>query len=669
MSALHGLSAEAGLQVHWRDAIGEPQVVADATLRAVLAALDLPAASETEIAHSRSTLAAMRRAGAESFHTATLGEAIVLPPTLTGPATLHLENGDRRAVDLAGGRLAPIDEPGYHRLLHAGGGEIVLAIAPPRCFGVRDLAASARPWGVSAQLASLRGSDDTAFGDFATLREAAPALARQGADLLAISPVHALFPADPARFSPYGPSSRTFLNVLYADPRLAGAQARPAGEPDALIDWVHEIPRRLAELRRAFGGLDEAQRRHLARVERVPEAEQRAHAVFDVLDAHFRRQSRYGWRAWPAEFHDPQATAVRAFAAANADEVAFHYWLQGLAERSLAAAQSAARDAGMAGGIVTDLAVGIDPGGSDAWRRPHAYLRGLSVGAPPDLLGPDGQDWGLTTFDPHALPLDHFRAFRDTLAAAMANAGGMRIDHVLGLRRIWVVPHGRPSSEGCYLAFPQADMLRILALESWRHRAIVIGEDLGTIPDGLRDELRAAGLDGMRVLWFERDRAGAFTDPLGWDREAAAMTSTHDVPTLAGWWQGRDMDWAWALGRKSRFASESEEHADRQHERERLWHRLVASGHARGHCPPPYDAWPVVEAACAHIAASACELALIPLEDLFGQLEQPNLPGTIDEHPNWRRRLPESVAALLARPEVTARTKAIAAGRARAIQP
>lgn len=210
---------------------------------------------------------------------------------------------------------------------------------------------------------------------------------------------------------------------------------------------------------------------------------------------------------------------------------------------------------------------------------------------------------------------------------------------------------------------PLADCLRILALESWRHRAIVVGEDLGTVPEGLREDLSEAGVSGMRVLWFERDREGGYTDPALWDRAAAAMTSTHDLATLAGWWQGRDIEWTWAIGRKSRFASEAEEHEDRACERERLWLRLQQSGHAQGPCPPAWDADPFVTAACAHVAASACELALIPLEDLFGLAEQPNLPGTTDEHPNWRRRLPDTVAALLSRPEIPARIAAIAAGR------
>ena len=659
MNSLATLAAEAGLQEKWVDAAGEPQEVSGDTLRAVLAVLGLPAESETEICESREKLALLRQRGEERFITVTAGEPIALPGNISGPGALHLESGETRSAALDGEHLAPVDEPGYHRLVHSRG-ETIIAVAPPRCFGVGDIGAGQRLWGAAAQLPSLRGEGDMPFGDFALLRGACAALAEKGADLLAISPVHALFPSDASRYSPYGPSSRRFLNVLFADPSLVGAAFSPQGEAADLIDWESAIPVRIAELRKIFDELDEETRRRTGGIERLAPAEQHAHAVFEALDAHFRARGVCAVADWPEEFRDHQSPAVQAFARQHADEVAFHSWLQGLAERSLATAQQVARAAGMACGIITDLAVGVDPAGSDAWTSPGAYLDGLSVGAPPDLLGPEGQDWGLTTFNPLTLAAGEFKAFRDTLSAAMAGAGGVRIDHVLGLRRIWLVPRGRPSSEGCYIGFPQADMFRILALESWRHRAIVLGEDLGTVPEGLRDEMADGGLLGMRVLWFERDREGGFSDPAGWDRNAAAMTSTHDLPTLAGWWTGRDIDWTWQIGRKSRFACVEDERADRQKDRERLWARLVASGCADGPCPPPASPQPFVSAACAHVSASTCELALIPFEDLFGLVEQPNLPGTTDQHPNWRRRLPE---AGLDQPSVQARRDAVARAR------
>lgn len=659
MSDLVTLAAEAGLQHRWTDADGHAHEVSGETLCLLLEALGLATGSEAQISDSREKLRVLRRQGAERFCTAWQDQPTELPFSLTGTARLHLESGGSMELELAEGTLAGIAEPGYHRLEHRHG-ETTIAVAPHTCFGLGDCAPGRRIWGAAAQLPSLRGSRAMPFGDFSTLREAVTRFARQGADVLAISPVHAMFPSDPGRFSPYGPSSRSFLNVLFCDPALAGGQYRAVSEDTSLVGWHEANPRRLQELRRIFDALEPGPRQP---IDDAHGGQRHLHAVFDALDAHFRARQCYGWQSWPAAYHDPGSEAVAAFARDQAEEVAFYEWLQGLAARSLGAAQNAARQAGMGCGVVTDLAVGIDPGGSDSWKRPEAFLRGVSVGAPPDPLGPDGQDWGLTTFNPLTLPFDEFRAFRETLAAAMQYAGGVRIDHFLGMHRIWLVPRGQPSTKGCYMAFPQADLFRILALESRRHRALVIGEDLGTVPAGLRAQMAEAGILGMRVLWFERDGKGDYILPREWDRQAAAMTSTHDLPTLAGWWVGRDIDWTWRIGRKSRFASEAEERENRQRERERIWSALIAAGHAHGPCPAADEPLDFVTAACRHVAASDCDLALFPLEDLFGLVEQPNLPGTIDQHPNWRRRMPEKIESLLADPSVVQRVAAIAEAR------
>jgi len=651
MSELESLAREAGLAVDWEDAAGEQQVVAPANLERILAALGLPADDPARIAASREKLAAIRREAAASFLTARVGEVIALPPDLKGAATLELETGERQQVDLTSGKLGGLAEPGHHRLLHEAG-ETGLAIAPHRAFGLADAVPGRRVWGVSAQIPSLRDSGEGAFGDFGTLARAARSLGEAGADLFAISPVHALFPADPARFSPYGPSSRRFLNVLFADPSDA-EDPEPAGGD--LIDWIRAGPARLARLQRLFERTPPAARQRTLAAARLPQAEVALQALHDALHVHFAARGHASWREWPEEYRAPNGEAVQAFAAAHEREIAFHGWLQGLAEQGLAEAHRAARSAGMAVGLVSDLAVGVDPGGADCWRSPEAFLDGLSLGAQPDLLGPEGQDWGLTTFDPLTLHRTHFKAFRETLAAAMAHAGGVRIDHVLGLRRVWVVPHGAPSSEGCYLAMPQRDLVNIVALESWRHRCIVIGEDLGTVPPGLREEMAEANILGMRVLWFERDAQGDFTDPAEWDAPAVAMTGTHDLPTLAGWWQGRDLEWARRLGRTAPSL------AARRAERERLWRCIAARGHAT--CPAPEAPEAFVTAAVAHVAASACEGVLVPLEDLAGLAEQPNLPGTTDQHPNWRRRMPEDLAAMLARPDVAERLAALKRGR------
>jgi len=340
--------------------------------------------------------------------------------------------------------------------------------------------------------------------------------------------------------------------------------------------------------------------------------------------------------------------------------VDFLLYVQWLADRGLAAAQAAAKGAGMAIGLIADLAVGMDAGGSLGWSRPGALLSGLSVGAPPDPLGPDGQDWEIASFSPAALRRTGFADFIATIRAALRHAGGVRIDHAMGLRRLWVVPHGFAATEGAYLTYPGRDLMRLLALESWRARGIVVGEDLGTVPPGFREEMAARGLLGMRVLRFERTAGGGFRAPSRWDRRAAAMTSTHDLPTLAGWWSERDIDWTWAIGRTSAFASEADERAARASERARLW-RAIGGG-----LRPPKDApAPAVTAAIAYVGRSACDLALIPAEDLLGLAEQPNLPGTTIEHPNWRRRLPGLAEDMLDAPDVAGRIERLNAARGR----
>ncbi len=504
------------------------------------------------------------------------------------------------------------------------------------------------------QLPSLRDGRGEAYGDFTTLARFADALGRAGADALAISPVHALFPADAGRYSPYGPSTRLFLNGLLADP---GDGAPPFEAQGDLIDWRRAIPERMARLRLSFDARGEESRAGLEAFRREQGESLELHACFDALHSRFGG----GWRDWPARYRDPGGEAVAAFAAEHRDEVEFFAWLQWLADRGLAAAQRAAKDAGMAVGLIADLAVGMDGGGSHAWSRPDFLLSGLSIGAPPDLLGPDGQDWGLTGFSPAALRRTGFADFIATIRAAMRHAGGVRIDHAMGLRRLWVVPRGFAATEGAYLTYPERDLMRLLALESWRARAIVVGEDLGTVPAGFREAMDARGLIGMRVLWFEREARGGFRRPDRWDRGAAAMTSTHDLATVAGWWSEQDIDWAWALGRTSAFASAAGERTARARDRRRLW-RAIGDG---GRQPPARLPKRAVTAAIGHVAASACDLALIPAEDLLGLAEQPNLPGTIDEHPNWRRRLPVPVEQMLEGADVAERIERLNRARGR----
>jgi 4-alpha-glucanotransferase len=313
-------------------------------------------------------------------------------------------------------------------------------------------------------------------------------------------------------------------------------------------------------------------------------------------------------------------------------------------------------------GLIADLAVGMDAGGSHAWSQQTDILVGLNVGAPPDLFNPQGQNWGLTTFAPWALRTTHFAPFLATLRAATRHAGGVRIDHAMGLTRLWLVPEGASPAEGAYLTYPCTDFLRLIRLESQRHRAIIIAEDLGTVPEGFQDDLADSGIDGMRVLWFERDDDGAFRPPATWSVEAAAMTSTHDLPTVAGWWRGTDIETRHGLAPASQ--TDREERKQRAADRRLIWEALRSAKVAEG---PESDASAdgVVDAAIRLVAETPSELALVPLEDMLGLVDQPNLPGTITEHPNWRRRYPGEASSIWDRPEVARRALLLKAERNR----
>lgn len=345
-------------------------------------------------------------------------------------------------------------------------------------------------------------------------------------------------------------------------------------------------------------------------------------------------------RAGPAKL-----SALRAQWAAQGERKDFAAYAEHHSREGLETAQRAARDAGMAIGLITDLAVGVDPSGSEAAASPHLFLQRLHIGAPPDPLGPHGQDWGLTSYSPQALVDSGFAPFIAMLRANIPQGGGIRLDHAFGLQRLWVIPEGRPASAGAYLSYPFEDMLRLVKLEAWRKQAIVIAEDLGTRPGGFSEALEASGIYGMAVLPFARDEQGAFLCVDDYPGTSVAMSATHDVATVAGWWTGRDLEWNVALARGGPTA------AERALDRAALW-QVIGEGAPQ---PADDDPAPVVDAAIAFLARTACPLVLIPMEDLAGVVEQPNLPGTIEGHPNWRRRLPAPIATLLAQPEVAAR--------------
>lgn len=669
-AALQQLARAAGLMAGWRDAANKPMVVEPDALRVLLGALGLPAGNDAQVKES---LAAHRHA-----------TRTTLPPLVTaeagGPVALDLPAG-RYRLEAADGTAAegvvepgkPIiapTEPGYYTL-EAGSRQLVLAVAPVHGHRITDACPEGRAWGLTAQLYSLRRDSDQGVGDYAALEGLAGPAAALGADAIAISPVHAQFSADPSRFSPYAPSSRARLDVRHACPGdILGEAFDPPPELKAelarlealdLVDWPAAARARLAVLRDAFTAFRRSAPQPSRDAFEAFRAEGGAslhrHAVFEALHAAQFAAGRWHWREWPAELRDPESPAVAAFAEEQAEEVEYHAFLQWLADRGLSAAQHAAREAGMRIGLIADLAVGVDGGGSDGWSRQAEILQQVEIGAPPDLFNARGQGWGITSFSPQGLRMSGFAGFREMLGAAFRNAGGIRVDHVLGLRRLWLVPEGASPKDGAYLRYPLEDMLRLVALESHLNKGVVIGEDLGTVPTGFRPKLEKAGLAGMRVLWFEK-QGKRFTSPMKWTPGAVSMTSTHDLATVAGWWQGRDMEWRQKLDLKP-----LEKEENREAERRALWSALKASGVAQGKQPPKEEAAAVADAAAAHIGRAACHLALLPLEDALAAPEQPNLPGTTDEHPNWRRRFEAPVERMLADPAVENRLRGLARAR------
>lgn len=651
--ALHALAAAAGVARHWRDVDGHDRTVADDALASILMALGHDSNSAAGVARSIAALAEADSAPPPMIVTEV---GVATPFTwATGAVTIAGEDGATFALTIDNGLLPAIDAPGYYDIALAGR-TVTLAVAPRRC--PLPVAGSRKMWGAAVQIPALRAAVPRGFGGLGELADAAVTLAGHGCDAIAINPLHAMFPGSGRDYSPYSPSSRTFLNTAMGDPALVGLPPLPPREGGALIDWPGALPQRLADLRATFAALSPDRRARIAAAT-AGDAALLRHATFDALDGHFRRDGADGWRDWPAAFHDPDGVAVADFAQSHPAEIEFHLFAQWLARESLDAAQRAAREGGMAIGLIADLAVGVHLAGSDTWAMRDAMLNGLTIGAPPDPLGPLGQNWCITGFSPAGLVASGYRPWLDMVRAALRSAGGLRIDHAFGLARLWVIPEGEPSSRGAYLSYPFADLIRLLTLEAHRANALIIAEDLGTAPHDFTGAVAARNMLGMRVLWFERAADDGFIGAPDYPANAVAMTGTHDTPTLAGWWSGRDLDWAAELGRLPEGSDRAGAEAARAWDRGLLWSTLTGNSDR----PAPNDTAPLVDAALAHIARTPSALVVVPLEDMLGEVEQPNLPGTVTEHPNWQRRLHAPLDDLLEAPASAARLNCLSRRR------
>lgn len=653
---LHTLAEALGIARHWRDVDGMDHTAPDASLARIATALGYPAQAPAQIADSLDKLSADRREPPPMIVTE-VGVPTPLPASLAW-ADLTNKEGESVTLQALEWALPPVAEPGYYKLSLAGH-DLTLAVAPKSCPTLRDFS-TGKLWGPSVQIPALQGSTAAPFGTFKELDEAVRLFASRGADALAINPVHALFPGNGHGFSPYSPSSRLYLNTAMGAPELLGLPSLPSRQGEALIDWEGALPQRLADLRRLFADLDAATRSRIAGDNASLGEGLRQQALFDALDVHFREKGADGWHQWPEAYRDPASPAVADFAATYRDEVEFHLFAQWLARASLARVQSHARESGMAIGLIADLAVGVHLGGADAWSMRDAMLQGLTIGAPPDPLGPHGQNWMLTGFSPQGLKRTGYAPWIEMIRSALSVAGGLRIDHAFGLARLWVVPEGEESSAGAYLSYPFTDLIRLVALEAHRANALIIAEDLGTAPSGFTEAIAARKMLGMRVLWFERAADQGFIGGQDYSADSVAMTGTHDTATVAGWWSGRDLDWARKLGRLPAGSDMKAAEDQRAWDRGLLWATLTHDETPRPATDNPEAA---VDAALEHIGHSASRLAIAPLEDLLAEREQPNLPGTVTEHPNWRRRLEAPLEDLLEEPNTTARIEALDTAR------
>ncbi len=708
--ALDHLARLAGIEDGWWDFFGEWRVVPAETKRVFLAAMGLPAEDDEQIRASLQDLEARpwRRwlvpVRVIEEHSAEPAIAVTLPAEADEAefewmleeelGIVHagrfrpcdLRWGEEREVDglLVNRRwldLPALPPPGYHRLTLTGPDRVcatmMVIVTPERAFVPDAVAEGGRAWGIATQIYALRSSGDWGIGSYGNLAELAEGAAKLGAACVGINPLHALFPSHPDRFSPYSPSSRRFLNIAYIDveaipefaecrearrlvasPGFQAELARVRGE--ALIDYpgVARMARPVLEalyrwFRTTHLRVNDERGLDFREFQREGGDKARLFATFEALHERFSRDGTGYWRQWPKEYRRPDSPAVAAFAEHNGERVEFFQWLQFTADRQLAAAARAGREAGAGIGLYRDLAVGIAGDGGEAWAEQDALALGVSVGAPPDPLALKGQDWGLVPFNPLTLRDHAYAPFIEVMAANMRHAGALRLDHAMALQRLYWVPPGRPADQGAYVRYPVEDLFRLVALESRRNRCLVIGEDLGTVPDGFRERMDRMGIFAYRVMVFEKTGEGRIRRPVDFDPQALAIFATHDLPSARGWWLGRDIDSREALDLYPRPGQAAEERANRQNDRDAMVAALAGEGLLAADFPSAgtlTDAQAVDLAAAAHayLGRSAARLVMVQIEDAQGQDTQMNLPGTTVEHPNWRRRFGDDTAHILA---------------------
>lgn len=564
-------------------------------------------------------------------------------------------------------------EQGYHQLSIEYGdyrASCPLIYAPQKCYSPQE-ASNEKMWGYAAQLYALTSENNLGMGDFGDLATLVKKSAKQKASAIGLNPLHPLYQNNPAHRSPYSPTSRCFLNTLYIDLKQVpnfdechAAQTRfnsddiqakiSQAKQSTLIDYNAVAEVKFEILALLYTDFIQENNSHLTEFEafKTSRGEDLLQlATFEALYEHFRKldPNNYGWTKWPSAFQSPNSAEVKEFKQQNHDRINYFCFVQWLAHRQLKAIANHAKDLGMPIGLYLDLAVGCDGSGVDVWSDKDVYVAGAAVGAPPDAMNTLGQDWGLTPINPVALQKQGYQPLVKALRSNMQYAGALRIDHILGLmRQYWVAP-GMKADEGVFITFPLEDILRIIALESRRNHCVVIGEDLGTVPDGFSDIMANAGLLSYKVLFFERWESGFFMRPEHYPAQSMVTVSTHDLPTLAGWWTGKDLEWRQKLNLYPNEAMGQHERNSRVEDRQLLLAALkdlnvIDLTKTPQHAPAEMNR-ELTLSVQKYMAHAPSHIQLIPLEDALEIVEQVNIPGTIDEHPNWLQKLPVTMEA------------------------
>jgi 4-alpha-glucanotransferase len=581
----------------------------------------------------------------------------------------------------------PFELPmGYHdlALLNRDVRPMRLIVVPRTCFVPEPLVRGEKQWGIAAHLYSVRSRSDWGIGDFNALGQLVDVASEAGASAVGVNPLHALFLDDPERASPYSPSSRLFLNTLYIDVESVDdfapcAAARQMVETqrteidhlraEPLVDYARVAAAKQTVLKEVFacyrnrtqvgsdGEYDDEDFRQFREVHGADRL--RRFAIFEALSEHFGGTT---WQEWPEPFRDPHSREVVEFAEANHERIAFSEYLQWQADRQLGAVNRRAAELGLSVGIYRDLAVGVDPAGADAWGEQDVVVTKIHVGAPPDPFNMLGQDWGLPPLNPVTLRDKAYEPFTAMLRANMRHAGALRIDHVMALFHLYWIPADAPAKDGVYVAYPFEDLLGILALESQRNHCMIIGEDLGTVPEGFRERMSLANVLSYRVLYFEKD-GDRFKRPHEYPNLALACVTTHDLATLAGFWKGSDIELRRDLKLYPSLAAEQGEWQGRINDRKILLTALAEENLLPGEVDEEKAARAIspelVGAVHRYLALSPAMLLMVQIDEMTEEEKQINLPGTVNEYPNWRRRVSLPVEDLTSAPVTLALERAL----------